>query len=373
MFKKSLAAVAVLGAFAASSFAADVTFYGKVDMGLQYKNVETTAFTGVETTEDALTLDSGVGQASRFGIKATEDLGNGYKVSFKLENGFKADDGSSLKENRLFDREASLAVSSEWGTLMAGRFGAFSTAASATDILMSRVESFDGGHTGAELVMFGRQDNAIAYLSPKVAGFQAAAMYSFKGDKANAGREGHGDTDRYAGFAVTYDIGALQTAVGYEQLIRSNKAVGQKDQKIVTFGGNYDFDMFKLYAAGQYFEGATDVLDHSKAAYAAGGLEAAGIEGYGLHVGAKFDALAGHFDTGVYFIDAEADHKTAGQDADGQYFGIAGRYVYDLSKRTNIRTTLAYNQKTWDKVGAADKDDFERNTYIAKVSLTHNF
>lgn len=378
MFKKSLAAVAVLGAFAASSFAADVTLYGKVDMGLQYKNVETTAFNGDETTEDAFTLDSGVGQASRFGIKATEDLGNGYKVSFKLENGFKADDGSSLKDNRLFDREASLAVSSEWGTLMAGRFGAFSTAASATDILMSRVESFDGGHTGAELVMFDRQDNAIAYLSPKVAGFQAAAMYSFKGNKDEklgdvATREGHGDATRYAGFAVTYDIGALQTAVGYEQLIRSNKVDGKKDQKIVTFGGNYDFDMFKLYAAGQYFEGATDVLDYTEANYKAGGLEAAGIEGYGLHVGATFDALAGHFDTGVYFIDAEADHKTAGQDADGQYFGIAGRYVYDLSKRTNIRTTLAYNQKTWDKVAAADTDDFERNTYVAKVSLTHNF
>ena len=382
MFKKSLAAVAVLGAFAASSMAADVTLYGKVDMGLQYQNVETTAWNGAETNEDALTLDSGVGQASRFGIKATEDLGNGYKVTFKLENGFKADDGSSLKDNRLFDREASLAVSSEWGTLMAGRFGAFSTAASATDILMSRVESFDGGHTGAELVMFGRQDNAIAYLSPKVAGFQAAAMYSFKGDKGEnlgtaedpiATREGHGDATRYAGFAVTYDIGALQTAVGYEQLIRSNKIEGQKDQKIVTFGGNYDFDMFKLYAAGQYFEGATNVIDYKDAKYATADLDAAGIEGYGLHVGAKFDALAGHFDTGIYFIDAEADRAGAEKDVDGQYFGIAGRYVYDLSKRTNIRTTLAYNQKTWDKVGADDKDDFERNTYIAKVSLTHNF
>ncbi len=37
MFKKSLIAVAVLGATAFSVQAADVTMYGKVDTGLQFK------------------------------------------------------------------------------------------------------------------------------------------------------------------------------------------------------------------------------------------------------------------------------------------------------------------------------------------------
>lgn len=36
MFKKSLAAVAVLGAFAGSAFAAEVTMYGVIDTGLMY-------------------------------------------------------------------------------------------------------------------------------------------------------------------------------------------------------------------------------------------------------------------------------------------------------------------------------------------------
>ncbi len=365
MFKKSLAAVAVLGAFAANAMAADVTLYGKVDMGLQYQYTDTTDFNGQSKDVDALELNSGVGQASRWGIKGTEDLGNGYQVSFVLESPIKVDDGTN--PNGLFDREASMAVSSDWGTLMAGRFGAFSTAASATDILMSRVESFDGGHTGAELVMFDRQDNAIAYLSPKFAGFQAAAMYSFKGDNTATGREGHDDSNRYAGVALTYDIGALQTAIGYEQLLRQTVAGEQNDQKVVTFGGNYDFGMFQLYAAGQYFEGAGQLkllaADDKNANIE---LDQDGIEGYGLHFGAKFDALAGHFDTGVYYIDAESQKR------DGEYFAVAGRYVYDLSKRTNIRTTLAYNQKNWDKL-AGEKDDFEQSNYVAKVSLTHNF
>lgn len=394
MFKKSLAAVAVLGAFAATSFAADVTLYGKVDMGLQYKNAETTNFNGTETKADALTLDSGVGQASRIGLKATEDLGNGYQVSFKLEKGFKVD-GTYEDVDQFFDRESSLSLSSGWGTVMAGRFGSFSAASSATDIVMSRVENFDGGHSEGELVMLGKMDNAIAYLSPKFAGFQAAAMYSFKndsnsdtadkeGDGIYLNEEGHRSADHYAGLALTYDVGALQTALSYERIIRHTEDANQNvttiskqpydDGQLITFGGNYDFDLFKLYAAGQYFTGMDDVIGFSDAKYdsAVAKLDSGAIDGYGLHVGTNFDALGGHFGAAVYYVDAKADFVGA-KDADGQYFGVAGRYVYDLSKRTNIRTSLAYSQKTWDKIADADKDDFEKNTYVAKVSLTHNF
>ena len=41
IMKKTLAAVAVLGAFTGSALAADVTLYGKIDMGLQYQNRQT--------------------------------------------------------------------------------------------------------------------------------------------------------------------------------------------------------------------------------------------------------------------------------------------------------------------------------------------
>ncbi|MBM6705158.1 porin, partial [Sutterella massiliensis] len=38
--KKSLAALAVLGAFAGSALAADVTLYGLVDYGFNYQHVD---------------------------------------------------------------------------------------------------------------------------------------------------------------------------------------------------------------------------------------------------------------------------------------------------------------------------------------------
>lgn len=40
MFKKSLAAVALLGAFAGSAFAADVTLYGVVDEGFLFIRIK---------------------------------------------------------------------------------------------------------------------------------------------------------------------------------------------------------------------------------------------------------------------------------------------------------------------------------------------
>ena len=90
MFKKSMAALAVLSLSAGLASASEVTLYGIVDNGLLYKHskVETN---GVSTKTDSFALESGISSPSRFGIKGSEDLGNGMKVSFQLENGFKAD------------------------------------------------------------------------------------------------------------------------------------------------------------------------------------------------------------------------------------------------------------------------------------------
>lgn len=73
--KKTLAALAVLGAFAGSAAAADVQLYGVVDEGFIYTNTKVT----------------------------DEKSDNQFQVGFKLESGFNADTGT-LQENRLFRR-----------------------------------------------------------------------------------------------------------------------------------------------------------------------------------------------------------------------------------------------------------------------------
>lgn len=110
IMKKTLAALAVLGAFAGSAAAADVTLYGVVDYGFLYNYTDKQAANGTSTDENTLKLQSGVDAGSRWGVKGTEDLGNGLKVGFQLESGFNADDGTLSKygdkQNRLFGRQA---------------------------------------------------------------------------------------------------------------------------------------------------------------------------------------------------------------------------------------------------------------------------
>ena len=75
MFKKSLAAVAVLGALAGSAMAAEVTLYGVVDTGLMYQYYdEADGKPATDLEQHTLGLESGLNAASRFGMKGKDCL-----------------------------------------------------------------------------------------------------------------------------------------------------------------------------------------------------------------------------------------------------------------------------------------------------------
>lgn len=65
--KKTLAALAVLGAFAGSAAAADVQLYGVVDEGFIYTNTKVTD----EKSDNQFQLGSGLNLGSRWGLKGT--------------------------------------------------------------------------------------------------------------------------------------------------------------------------------------------------------------------------------------------------------------------------------------------------------------
>ena len=82
--KKTLIAVAALSAMAASAMAANVTVYGKIDQGLQVQNTKVTGKSSTTSWKGA----SGVSSGSRWGLKGTEEIADGYKVGFVLESGW---------------------------------------------------------------------------------------------------------------------------------------------------------------------------------------------------------------------------------------------------------------------------------------------
>ena len=128
--KKTLAAVAVLGAFAGSALAADVTLYGRVNLGVNYLHTDDGS-----NTESSFSLNSGDASASRFGLKGSEQISEGLTVGFQLEQRFNADDGRNSESDKAFRGESRLYVATDFGTLHMGRFGALDSAAGSLDLV----------------------------------------------------------------------------------------------------------------------------------------------------------------------------------------------------------------------------------------------
>src|SRR5262245_51148723 len=94
--KKSLLALAVLGAFAgAASAQSSVTIYGSLDLGIAKSNGGTAGNNGGQAGNGAQakawTLQSA--NAPRLGFRGNEDLGGGLSAQFQIEHRFNPDTG----------------------------------------------------------------------------------------------------------------------------------------------------------------------------------------------------------------------------------------------------------------------------------------
>ena len=386
MFKKSLIAVAVLGATAFSVQAAEVTMYGKVDLGLQYKTSEVTVGDKTMVDEDTFSMENGRNSASRFGIKGSEDLGNGMKVSFQLENGFKADSGEFKTEGKLFDRQATVALSSDFGTLTMGRVGGIGSGAG-FDLVYGYADAFDGGSGSVlGLAKSDRYDNMITYQTPKFAGMQATVQYSFNESSTDKDREGSSAVNRYASAGLTGSFGALNTVLAYEfQNYQSfGKDARGEDGHIVYLGGNYDCGFAKTFVMAQYFKGlkagsinGLGMLDDIEGEQTGTTLEDEfdaffdkGAKGFGLHLGTIVPISNGDLTVGAYYVDGKGETSAAGEeDLDFDYIGLATKYEYRLSKRTSVYLGAGYH-----KAKAEDSEgEIEQKIGEVFTGLTHAF
>ena len=374
MFKKSLAAVAVLGAFAGTALAADVQLYGVVDLGVNWTQVDKNG-----TKTDSFGLQSGQNSGSRFGLKGVEDLGNGYKVGFILENQFSADDGTLDENSRLFHRESLLFVQSAWGELSFGRTGGLDAGTGRYNLMGSGASAIGTGWDkvgDSRVALMGtgdRMDNTITYKSPDFAGFNVYAQASLKKDNVtdldHTGVEGSSDADRYYAVAATYGVGALKTGLVYSQTdysrVTVNTQTGSDDTShVISAFANYDFGMVKPMVAVQYWDGGLNVASGDKHFKNDGGL----TKGYGMVVGATAPLFGGSFKATVGYNDYEdlADVKTF----DGNNLMLGAAYEYPLSKRTSVYTAAGYSQIEKDMVGG-DKD--KTKTQEVMFGMVHKF
>jgi predicted porin len=390
--KKTLAALAVLGAFAGGAMAANVTLYGIVDEGLVYTHLDD----DINDSTDNFGLQSGIQSGSRWGIKGVEELGNGMNVGFTLESGFGADDGVSGQGDRLFGREARLFVNGAWGELAAGRMGspmsgngtyglygmtsAFGT--SFGDYVAQAGSTFTGGD---------RQDNALVYKTPTFAGFTGYVMYSFKSsDRDSDGKaiptgEGHSDSDRYAALAFTYANGPFEALLGADwrdYAATPDDPEDYDDGYSILLGGNYDFGPARLYLAAQYFDEVKANSFTSSSIDNAAWQEVmstdtkfgstAKLNGWSANLSVSAPLAGGTFLAGVGYVDAESADSTEDLYKSFDFTRILGSvgYAYPFSKRTNMYVAASYGQ---DKIDPDEGTSYEPSYGVFTVGLRHKF
>ena len=380
MFKKSLTALAVLSSMTGFAYAGQVTLYGVVDEGLNYSKEDVKVDGGKKVDQHTFGLDSGLNAGSRIGLTGQEALGNDMTVGFKLENGFDADTGAFSDKDRIFNREASLTVSSPFGRLSAGRMGGIASAAGSYDIVYSIGDAFDGGDNKIfGLAKSARYDNMITYQTPMMGGLQATVQYSFKENSTDANRltarEGSSDANRYTSAALTGNYGPFNAVLAYElqdygSTIGTSK-MPSKDGQAIYLGGNYDFGVAKAFAMAQYFKGQ-QTTDAVKAINLAKPLTPSEVyKGYGLHLGTIVPVCSGNLTIGGYYVDGQAESEKEA-DRDNNYIGVATRYVYPLSRRTSLYAGAGYAHAKMDGT-ATDKGDTKANVTQAYMGLTHKF
>lgn len=379
--KKTLSAVAVLGAFAGSALAADVQLYGIVDTGLRYTHFDGDAAAAGYDAVDKFEMTSGQQSGSRFGFKGTEDLGNGLTVGFILENQFNSDDGSLSDSDHFFRREASLFLEGGFGKIAMGRIGSINNGVSSWaqfGMLSAFGTSWDySAQMGTWAVGAGIWDNMIAYQTPTFAGFTVYAQYGM-GSNNN---ENESSSDRYYALGAKYANGPLNLYLAVDSInyqtadLTGVNADDIDDSLTVTFGGNYDFEVVKLFAGAQYYDeakistafGLLDSADYNATTYAGK------FKGWSLGVSASIPAAGGQVLVGAGYMDAEAaDSQKAAKDDELTRWVVSAGYDYPLSKRTNVYGILTYAQDSLDYTETTAKDQ-DPTVFAAMIGLRHKF
>ena len=382
--QKKLIAVAVLGAcVAGSAFAANVDVYGRIDTGLSYVHEKI----GDQAGTDKLSMDSGLSSSNRWGLKGSEDLGNGYQVGFVLESGFSSDTGAIGEEGKLFNREATLRVSGPFGSIYAGRMGRIGSDAGSVGFYAGSVSPFGSGwgkmagHFAVTANYDTRYSNALAYVSPKVGPVTVYAQYTM----GNATENESGD-DRLFSLGAQADFGALQVLGLVEYLNKKSVASTTvyddsqyDDSYTINLGGSYDFSVAKVFLAGQYFKAAPNYAG-MKANFAdeigQGNEWHYSFDGFGVNVGATAPIGAGEFLVSAGYGKGDLNFNTEDAKRSADAYIIQVGYTYPFSKRTNLYAGAGYMQTSMENSiintdGTTSDKDFK--TTQVMFGLLHKF
>lgn len=272
-------AAALLVASHCAHAQSSIEIYGIVDEGIEYISNDASASAAGHSAFKAI---SGELSGDRLGVKGSEDLGDGAKAIFTLENGFSGTTGAAAQGGRLFGRQSFVGLSSDkFGTLTMGRQYDFGYDYLGPFMSWTQFTGPFGAHVGDNdnLYQTVRSNNSIKYQTPNYSGLVAGAMYGFSNQ---AGAPGN---NRDYSVGASYSNAPLRMAASYMRIdnpsaannSNPNGAVGQytlgnssifyntssvSRQSVLAAGGTYTFSPVTL---GFIFSNSTiDYSDRSR-------------------------------------------------------------------------------------------------------------
>jgi len=363
--KKSLLALAVLGAFAgAASAQSNITVYGIADVGVNWDNGKTATVAG-GSGHQIWALRSGQQSGSRIGFRGTEDLGGGLAAVFTLESSINLDDGTTGNSfpnsgttsgaGRLFGRQAWVGLQGGFGAVKLGRqYSTIYNAQNAIDPFginqagdMQRVYGYGLGKVDP----ISRSDNTITYTTPDFAGFSGQAGYGF-GEQAGAFSN---NSNAFAGLA--YVAGPVNVQLAYQRAFgvplgaTGTGGANSIATAVASTGGGFPTSGTGLTLGGTgavnpdvktAFLGATYDFAVVKAHLGFGdtkveaGPASTKIRNYLVGVSAPVASVGS-----VYASWNRNDFRELSAGKSNQY---AVGYSHSLSKRTNLYTSFGYTK-----------------------------
>jgi predicted porin len=225
--KKTLVAASIAALVAAPAAFAEVSIYGKAHLAMEFHD------------NDDDQIDS---RASRFGIKASEDLGDGMSAFVKYEFGADTIDG----DNGLTARDAYMGLKGDFGTLTVGRMSAPTKAVLYGTGNVQLADANQGWDFANNFASKGtRVDNAVAY-GTKVGGVNLTL--ATVGDDA-------GDNFANQAIGLSTDVGSVH--VGFAHINDDG------DENLTIAGAKMSMDALTLGVVYEDFEDTSDTLGAS--------------------------------------------------------------------------------------------------------------
>lgn len=365
---KTHIALAIAALMPAAAAMADVTIYGEIRGGYEYNKTysSTLSLDGNNKLQGGSEIND---WTSRIGFKGNEDLGNGLKAIWQVENRVHID-GASNSGDTFATRDSFIGLAGDsWGKIRLGRLSNY-----ANDMMEQVDPGYYSNQSVGGLGYFTRLDdrvnNAVRYDSPNWNGFSFALLYGT--DESRKVVNGSTTNNQTWNLGLSYENSGFFGKYNYQNWNDADKVGGNKDWHRLEAGYMANnlyvalgYQQIQGYGFGSFYNGkvGTAVSDLVAANLVANnpGLTLAQANAAinslklktkeaALTLGYTFGAFTPYFSY-VKGYDASLNGNTIDKSGYDQ-FVLALDYA--LSKRTEVYTS--YGHVKW-KDGTLDKEN----------------